>query len=74
MTPIDKKLFPMDFTVITPEEYMTISILGTRQYCLKEDLSTLPRCRRVQKVYVKYHSVLFYSSHFQLPSFSGYLL
>lgn len=50
MDKIDKEILPLDFTVLSIEEYMRICVLGTRQYCVKEDLSTLPRCRRVQKV------------------------
>lgn len=46
----DKEILPLDFTLLSIEEYMKICVLGTRQYCVKEDLSTLPRCRRVQKV------------------------
>ncbi|XP_018335470.1 putative fatty acyl-CoA reductase CG5065 isoform X2 [Agrilus planipennis] len=49
-TPEDKKAFLIDFNIMTPEEYMKLSVLGTRQYCMKEDLSTIPRCRRIQKV------------------------
>lgn len=46
----DKEILPLDFTQMTIEEYMKVCVLGTRQYCVKEDLSTLPRCRRVQKL------------------------
>lgn len=49
LTEADQELFPM--TKLRPlEEYMLNSILGVRQYCLKEDLSSLPRCRRKQKL------------------------
>lgn len=41
----DKEMYPMDMNVVTPEEYMKISFLGSRQYVMKEDLSTLPRAR-----------------------------
>lgn len=50
MSGADKELLPVDFTALPIEEYMLTCVLGTRQYCVKEDLSTLPRCRRVQKV------------------------
>lgn len=46
----DKEILPLDFTVISVDEYLKVCVLGARQYCMKEDLSTLPRCRRVQKV------------------------
>ncbi|KAJ8971089.1 hypothetical protein NQ317_006502, partial [Molorchus minor] len=50
ITEEDKKLFPMsDFHRLPMEEYMRRAVLGTRQYCMKEDLSSLPRCRRKQK-------------------------
>lgn len=52
MHPSDKKLLPLDFTLIPVDEYLRRCVLGARQYCMKEDLSTIPRCRRVQKVYV----------------------
>lgn len=58
MSATDRKLLPVDFTAVPIDEYLRTSVLGTRQYCVKEDLSTLPRCRRVQKVYVSY--TLFY--------------
>lgn len=45
----DREILPIDFTLMSIEEYLKLSVLGTRQYCVKEDLSTLPRCRRVQK-------------------------
>jgi len=37
----------MDTKVIHWNEYLLMYILGTRQYCLKDDPSTLPRARRV---------------------------
>lgn len=49
-SPLDKILYPIDFDAVTVEEYMRRCILGARQYCMKEDLKTLPRCRRVQKL------------------------
>lgn len=46
----DKEILPLDFTLLSIEDYMKICVLGTRQYCVKEDLSTIPRCRRIQSV------------------------
>ncbi|KAJ8938148.1 hypothetical protein NQ318_007008 [Aromia moschata] len=51
LTEEDKKVFQMsDFLKFPLEEYLTTALLGTRQYCLKEDLSSLPRCRQKQKM------------------------
>lgn len=41
----DKEMYPLDFEIIPMYEYMKVSLLGGRQYCMKEDLSSLPRCR-----------------------------
>lgn len=41
----DKEMYPMDFYALSEDEYMKVSILGGRQYVMKEDLSSLPRCR-----------------------------
>lgn len=46
----DKEMYSLDFHAITPEEFMKISILGGRQYVMKEDLSSLPRCRIQMKM------------------------
>lgn len=37
---------------IDSNEYMKRTILGGRQYCLKEPLSSLPKARMQLKVYV----------------------
>lgn len=50
MTPLDKKLFRYIVYDIDITEYMKNIILGARQYCMKEDLSTLPKARRHQKM------------------------
>lgn len=42
----------MDTDGIPDIEYLKRSILGGRQYCLKEPLTTLPKARRQMKVYV----------------------
>ncbi|KAL6433467.1 hypothetical protein ACFW04_006534 [Cataglyphis niger] len=43
----DKETFFMDTKLISWNEYLLTYILGTRQYYLKDDPSTLPRARRV---------------------------
>lgn len=50
MTPEDKQRFNIDFTVLDLTTYLKVSILGARQYCVKEDLSSLTRCRIKQKL------------------------
>lgn len=47
---IDKKIFPLLVYDIDLNEYLKHIILGARQYCMKEDLSTLPKARRHQKM------------------------
>lgn len=42
--------FNMDTDPIPDLEYLKRSILGGRQYCLKEPLTTLPKARRQLKV------------------------
>lgn len=50
LSPKDQELFNMDTDGIPDLEYLKRSILGGRQYCLKEPLSTLPKARRQLKV------------------------
>lgn len=40
----------MDMEDIDAQEYMKRTILGGRQYCLKEPLSTLPKARMQLKM------------------------
>ncbi|XP_036147918.1 putative fatty acyl-CoA reductase CG5065 isoform X3 [Monomorium pharaonis] len=47
LCPADKETFFMDTKLINWNEYLLAYVLGTRQYCLKDDPSTLPRARRV---------------------------
>ncbi|XP_076163787.1 putative fatty acyl-CoA reductase CG5065 isoform X2 [Ptiloglossa arizonensis] len=49
LNPSDKEEFCMDMTIISWDEFMCRYIRGTRQYCLKDDPSTLPRARKVLK-------------------------
>jgi len=46
LNPTDNKIFFMNCEEADYEEYLANSVLGARQYCLKEPLSSLPRCRR----------------------------
>lgn len=41
----DRKRFLQDFDVAEPEEYVTRIVLGARQYCMKEPLTSIPKCR-----------------------------
>lgn len=52
MCPKDKEIFPIDFLAIDQIKYMKSCILGAREYCMKEKLSTLPKARRHQTMYV----------------------
>lgn len=49
LNPLDKEEFFMDTLGISWDEFMLKYILGTRQYCLKDDLSSLPRARKVMR-------------------------
>jgi len=63
MNSVDKELFTLDFEKIDPVPYLTDCVLGARQYLMKEDPSTLPRCRRNLKMLWfldKVVTVLFY--------------
>ena len=46
----DQFLFNILIYDIDIDEYLKNVILGTRQYCMKEDLSTLPKARRHQRM------------------------
>lgn len=50
LTPLDKKIFPTMIYNFDEMEYFKHLVLGIRQYCMKEDLSTLPKARRRQKM------------------------
>lgn len=41
----DSKIFNLDKDSVQVKEYMLTTILGGRQYCLKEPLSTIPKAR-----------------------------
>lgn len=50
---VDAKTFTMDMDSIDNLEYLKKVILGGRQYCLKEPLTTLPKARMQLKAYVR---------------------
>jgi fatty acyl-CoA reductase len=52
LNPADRDIFFADFEAVDDDEYMVTTVLGARQYCLKEPLSSLPRCRRNLKMCV----------------------
>ncbi|PBC32341.1 Putative fatty acyl-CoA reductase [Apis cerana cerana] len=51
MNPKDKEIFPIDLLSIDDNEYIKTCVLGARQYCMKENLSTLPKARRHQTIF-----------------------
>lgn len=61
---IDKKIFPLLVYDIDLNEYLKHIILGARQYCMKEDLSTLPKARRHQKIMYAVHITSVYLFYF----------
>lgn len=50
LSEVDRKEFNMDFEAMNMDEYFEIVILGARQYCLKEDPSSIPKARKTLKV------------------------
>ncbi|XP_017780106.1 PREDICTED: putative fatty acyl-CoA reductase CG5065 isoform X2 [Nicrophorus vespilloides] len=48
LSPVDQEIFHMDFRKYSVKEYFKYCILGAREFCMKEDPKTLPRCRRQQ--------------------------
>lgn len=54
--------FFVDTEIVESEEYMRDTILGGRQFCLKEPLSTLPKARMQLKAYERFD--VFFKSPF----------
>ncbi|KAL2735954.1 putative fatty acyl-CoA reductase CG5065 [Vespula squamosa] len=52
----DKELFQLDVENVNVLDYIKFIILGARQYCMKEDLSSLPRARLHQRMQNVHHS------------------
>ncbi|RZF32453.1 hypothetical protein LSTR_LSTR013397 [Laodelphax striatellus] len=46
MNPRDREIFYLENCTYDIDEYLKTSMLGARQYCMKEPLSSIPRCRR----------------------------
>ncbi|XP_018051262.1 PREDICTED: putative fatty acyl-CoA reductase CG5065 [Atta colombica] len=60
----DQFLFNILIYDIDIDEYLKNIILGTRQYCMKEDLSTLPKARRHQRIMHIIHITTVYLFYF----------
>ncbi|XP_071879152.1 putative fatty acyl-CoA reductase CG5065 [Bombus fervidus] len=60
MSPKDQEIFPIDFSTIDHAEYIKTCVLGARQYCMKENLSTLPNARRHQAILYVIHIIAVY--------------
>jgi len=69
LDPQDKKKFRVIIYDVDINEYMTNIILGARQYCMKEDLSTLSRARRNQKIMYIIHVTTVYLFYFGILYF-----
>lgn len=46
LNPQDRLTFPTDMTKLHWDSYIRSTVLGTRQYCLHEDLSSIPKARK----------------------------
>ncbi|XP_020298170.1 putative fatty acyl-CoA reductase CG5065 [Pseudomyrmex gracilis] len=64
LSPADQKIFPSAIHHHDEDKYCKDIILGIRQYCMKEDLSTLPKARRHQKVMYVIHITTVYLFYF----------
>nr|XP_003703347.2 PREDICTED: putative fatty acyl-CoA reductase CG5065 isoform X1 [Megachile rotundata]XP_012140577.1 PREDICTED: putative fatty acyl-CoA reductase CG5065 isoform X1 [Megachile rotundata] len=64
MSSKDQQIFPLNLLSIDQTEYIKHCILGARQYCMKEDLSSLPRARRYQAVMYVIHLLAVYLFYF----------
>ncbi|XP_071565359.1 putative fatty acyl-CoA reductase CG5065 [Temnothorax nylanderi] len=60
----DKEIFRIIIDDIDINEYLKNIVLGARQYCMKEDLSTLPKARRHQKIMYVVHITTVYLFYF----------
>ncbi|XP_014610676.1 PREDICTED: putative fatty acyl-CoA reductase CG5065 [Polistes canadensis] len=60
----DKELFQIDGSKVNQIEFMKTSILGARQYCLKDDLSTVPRARMQLKILYIIHNIVLFCFYF----------
>ncbi|XP_043277619.1 putative fatty acyl-CoA reductase CG5065 [Venturia canescens] len=69
MSPVDKRLFPIDFLQIDIMNYLKDVILGARQYCMKESLETLPKARFHHRILYIVHLTAVYSFYFGILYF-----
>ncbi|XP_031848957.1 putative fatty acyl-CoA reductase CG5065 isoform X2 [Nomia melanderi] len=60
----DKEIFPIDLQAIDDMAYIKICILGARQFCMKENLSSLPKARRHQTIMYIVHIIAVYLFYF----------
>ncbi|XP_036149633.1 putative fatty acyl-CoA reductase CG5065 [Monomorium pharaonis] len=60
----DQEMFQFIIYDVDINEYLKYIVLGARQYCMKEDLSTLPKARRHQKMMYVVHNVSVYLFYF----------
>lgn len=66
MDEIDRKTFCMDFHAMPIEWYLEKSVLGARQYCMKEPLISLPRCRVQQKILYVVHKLFIFTLYYYI--------
>ncbi|XP_031782895.1 putative fatty acyl-CoA reductase CG5065 isoform X2 [Nasonia vitripennis] len=76
MSKKDRLIFSIDFFNINEMEYIKNIILGARQYCMKEKLSSLERARRHQKMLYIVHCIAIYTFylfmlHLLISNFQG---
>lgn len=60
----DKELFQIDGSKVNPIEFLKISVLGARQYCLKDDLSSVPRARMQLRILYIIHNIVLFCFYF----------
>ncbi|XP_066250286.1 putative fatty acyl-CoA reductase CG8306 [Euwallacea similis] len=66
MDEVDRETFSMDFDTLPIDKYLENSILGTRQYCMKEPLTSLPKCRIQQKILYVVHKLFVFSVYYYI--------
>ncbi|XP_015175385.1 PREDICTED: putative fatty acyl-CoA reductase CG5065 [Polistes dominula] len=64
MSPKDKEIFQIDGCKVDRIEFMKNCVLGARQYCMKEDLSSLPRARMQLKILYILHNITIFAFYF----------
>lgn len=66
LDPVDRTTFNMDFLSLPIDEYLKNCVLGARQYCMKEDLKSLPRCRMQQSILYVLDRAIAYAFYFYI--------